>query len=99
MEIEMLSPTTLKGLKYSYDNGKGELSFLGLKVPIEKIDSGILKEIAVAALNIYKGNLPAIKQKEGYTVNLNGITLKFDDEGFVTSLEVNDILVNFEHKK
>lgn len=99
MEIEMLSPASLKGLKYTYDNGKGELSFLGLKVPIENIDSGILKEIAEVTLNIYSGNLSPIKQKEGYAINLNGIAINFDEEGFITGLKANDILVNFEHKK
>ncbi len=95
----MLSPASIKGLKYTHDNAGGNISYLGLNIPTEKIDGGILKQIALSALSVYNDTLPLSKTKEGYAANISGVTLNFDELGFITSLKANNTTVNFEHKK
>lgn len=96
----MLSPALVKGLKYTKDQNGGKLFYKGLEVSTDKFDSGIFDAITNAINKISLNGLSFEKSNDGFTAKANNLKLSFNNDGYLTKMQYNDIVIDFfDHKK
>ena len=91
----MLSPSVIKGLKYTKDENGGNISYLGLNVSTNELEKGIFEIISEALNKISLNGLSFEKDNDGYVSKTNNLRLNFNKLGYLTKLSFNDIDISF----
>ena len=91
----MLSPSVIKGLKYTKDENGGNISYLGLNVSTNEFEKGIFEIISEALNKISLNGLSFEKDNDGYISKTNNLRLNFNKLGYLTKLSFNDIDISF----
>ncbi len=91
----MLAPANLRGFKYTHNNEGDSVSYLGLSLPLNSIDNNVLSVISATAECILSNNLSYQKEKDGFSANHNNCKLYFNKEGYLTTLQYNEIILKF----
>ena len=95
LEIEMLSPALVNGLKYTKDKNGGRLSYLGLNVTTDNFEKGVFEAISDALSKISLNSLKPTKTKDGFFTKTDNLKLNFNNLGYLTQIAFNDIKIDF----
>ena len=100
LEKEMLSPALVKGSKHIKDENGGRLLYKGLTVSSDNFNEGIFEKINQALNKISLNGLNFEKYNDSFTAKANNLKLSFNNDGYLTKMQYNDIVIDFfDHKK
>ena len=91
----MLSPNLVKGLKFIKNEANTFFSYKGLKVPTDNFEKGIFEAISQALGEISLNTLSFEKTENGFFAKADKLKLHFNNYGYLTRLEYNDIKIDF----